>query len=130
MNNFTGSTWMGPLMGQELEKVIKSFVQYPPRKLQSEGYTGPIASSVVKRLTKSVSDSLNRAFPVETTQWTQSTSLGPRVSWVIDDYCAASLASCGSYREQVVVLCSGSHFTGPRSISTFSMVPVNLNGSS
>ena len=32
-------------MGQELEKVMKSFVQYPPRKLQSDGYTGPITIS-------------------------------------------------------------------------------------
>ena len=45
MNNFTETTWMGPLMGQELEKVMKSFVQYPPRKLQSDGYTGPITIS-------------------------------------------------------------------------------------
>ena len=36
---------MGPVMGQELEKVMKSFVQYPPRKLQSDGYTGPITIS-------------------------------------------------------------------------------------
>jgi arylsulfatase len=45
MTTFTESTWTGPLMGQELEKVMKSFVQYPPRKLQSEGYTGPITIS-------------------------------------------------------------------------------------
>ena len=45
MNNFTESTWMGPVMGQELEKVMKSFVRYPPRKLQSDGYTGPITIS-------------------------------------------------------------------------------------
>ena len=45
MTNFTESTWTGPLMGQELEKVMKTFVQYPPRKLQSEGYTGPITIS-------------------------------------------------------------------------------------
>ena len=45
MTNFTESTWTGPLRGQELEKVMKSFVQYPPRKLQSEGYTGPITIS-------------------------------------------------------------------------------------
>ena len=32
-------------MGEELEKVMKTFVQYPPRKLQSEGYTGPITIS-------------------------------------------------------------------------------------
>ncbi|MEI7939792.1 MAG: arylsulfatase [Verrucomicrobiota bacterium] len=42
MNNFTESTWMGPVMGQELEKVMKSFVQVPPRKMQGDGYTGPI----------------------------------------------------------------------------------------
>jgi len=32
-------------MGQELEKVMKTFVDYPPRKLQSVGYTGPITIS-------------------------------------------------------------------------------------
>ena len=45
MNNFTETTWMGVVMGQELEKVMKTFVDYPPRKLQSEGYTGPITIS-------------------------------------------------------------------------------------
>lgn len=49
MNNFTESTWMGPVMGQELEKVMKSFVPYPPRKLQSDGYTGPITISGYER---------------------------------------------------------------------------------
>jgi arylsulfatase A-like enzyme len=42
MNNFTERTWLAPVMGMELEKVMKSFAQYPPRKLQSEGYDGPI----------------------------------------------------------------------------------------
>ena len=45
MTNFTESTWTGPLVNQELEKVMKSFVQYPPRKLQSETYSGPITIS-------------------------------------------------------------------------------------
>ena len=45
MNNFTETTWMGVVMGQELEKVMKTFVEYPPRKLQSVGYTGPITIS-------------------------------------------------------------------------------------
>ncbi len=49
MNNFTESTWMGPLMGEELQRVMKTFVQYPPRKLQSEGYTGPITISNYQR---------------------------------------------------------------------------------
>jgi arylsulfatase A-like enzyme len=45
MNNFTERTWIAPVMGQELNRVMKSFLQYPPRKLQSEGYTGPITIS-------------------------------------------------------------------------------------
>lgn len=45
MNNFTESTWMAPVMEQQLSSLMKTFVQYPPRKLQSEGYTGPITIS-------------------------------------------------------------------------------------
>ena len=45
MTNWTESTWMGPVMGQELEKVMATFVKYPPRKLQSMGYDGPIEIS-------------------------------------------------------------------------------------
>jgi arylsulfatase len=45
MNNFTETTCVGVVMGQEAEKVMKTFVEYPPRKLQSMGYTGPITIS-------------------------------------------------------------------------------------
>jgi arylsulfatase len=45
MNNFTERTWMGVVMEQELNKLMKTYVQYPPRKLQSYGYTGPITIS-------------------------------------------------------------------------------------
>ena len=45
MNNFTERTWMGPVMGQELKRIGGTFVKYPPRKLQSEGYTGPVTIS-------------------------------------------------------------------------------------
>lgn len=45
MNNFTERTWMGVVMGEELKKVMASFVKYPPRKMQSVGYTGPITLS-------------------------------------------------------------------------------------
>ena len=45
MNNFTERTWMGVVMGEELKKVMATFVQYPPRKVQSYGYTGPITLS-------------------------------------------------------------------------------------
>ncbi|HXW99964.1 MAG TPA: arylsulfatase [Candidatus Acidoferrales bacterium] len=45
MTNFTETTWMGVVMGQELNKLAKTYVEYPPRKLQSEGYTGPLTIS-------------------------------------------------------------------------------------
>jgi arylsulfatase len=49
MNNFTERTWMGVVMEQELKKLMKTYVQYPPRKLQSYGYTGPITLSGYER---------------------------------------------------------------------------------
>lgn len=49
MNNFTETTWMGPVMGEQLKKVMKTFIDYPPRKLQSDGYTGPITITDYQR---------------------------------------------------------------------------------
>ena len=49
MNNFTESTWIFPIMQDELTKVMKSFVQYPPRKLQSESYSGPVTISAYQK---------------------------------------------------------------------------------
>jgi len=49
MNNFTERTWMAPVMGQEMEKIAKTFAQYPPRKLQSETYTGPVTISAYEK---------------------------------------------------------------------------------
>ena len=49
MNNFTERTWLAPVMGQELQRVMKTFVEYPPRKLQSLGYTGPVTISAYQR---------------------------------------------------------------------------------
>ncbi len=45
MNNYTERTWTMVLFQEELKKVMESFVKYPPRKLQSMGYTGPITIS-------------------------------------------------------------------------------------
>ena len=50
MNNFTERTWMGVVMEQELKKIMATYVQYPPRKVQSYGYTGPITLSDYERL--------------------------------------------------------------------------------
>lgn len=49
MNNFTERTWLGPVMGEILEKIGKTYLDYPPRKLQSDGYTGPITISEYER---------------------------------------------------------------------------------
>jgi arylsulfatase len=49
MNNFTERTWMGVVMEQELKALMATYVKYPPRKLQSYGYTGPITLSNYER---------------------------------------------------------------------------------
>ncbi|WP_235777104.1 arylsulfatase [Rhizobium mesoamericanum] len=45
MNNFAERTWMGVVMGEELKKIMATYVQYPPRKAQSLTYDGPITLS-------------------------------------------------------------------------------------
>jgi arylsulfatase A-like enzyme len=45
MNNFTERTWTMVPIGQALTELMKTYVQYPPRKLQSMGYDGPIEIS-------------------------------------------------------------------------------------
>ena len=49
MNNFTERTWMAVVMGQELKKLMATYVKYPPRKLQGYGYTGPLTLSNYER---------------------------------------------------------------------------------
>ncbi|MCX6915401.1 MAG: arylsulfatase, partial [Verrucomicrobia bacterium] len=49
MNNFTERTWLAPVMQTELQRVMKTFIEYPPRKLQSDGYTGPITISAYEK---------------------------------------------------------------------------------
>lgn len=49
MNNFTERTWTLVTINEEMEKLIKTYVKYPPRKLQSEVYTGPITLSGYQR---------------------------------------------------------------------------------
>ncbi|WP_233712914.1 arylsulfatase [Amaricoccus solimangrovi] len=45
MNNFTETTWYLPVINDEVTKLMKTYIDYPPRKLQSEGYSGPITLS-------------------------------------------------------------------------------------
>jgi len=45
MNNYTERTWTMVPVEQAITKLMKTYVQYPPRKLQSMGYDGPIELS-------------------------------------------------------------------------------------
>jgi arylsulfatase A-like enzyme len=45
MNNFTERTWMAVPMNTEVRKLMATYVKYPPRKMQSMGYDGPITLS-------------------------------------------------------------------------------------
>lgn len=49
MNNFTERTWTMVTISGAIKDLMKTYVQYPPRKLQSETYTGPITLSQYER---------------------------------------------------------------------------------
>jgi len=49
MNNFTERTWIMVTVSGAIKDLMKTYVQYPPRKLQSESYTGPITLSDYER---------------------------------------------------------------------------------
>jgi arylsulfatase A-like enzyme len=57
MTNFTESTWAVVPANDSIKTLMQSYVKYPPRKLQSETYTGPITISQYERL-KSVQEQL------------------------------------------------------------------------
>jgi arylsulfatase len=42
MTNFTESTWALIPANEATRKLMKTYLDYPPRPLQSEGYSGPI----------------------------------------------------------------------------------------
>ncbi|MHA7774108.1 arylsulfatase [Roseibium sp. M-1] len=59
MNNFTERTWYLPVINDEVKKLVESYIKYPPRKLQSEVYTGPITLTQYQRF-KYVQDALKQ----------------------------------------------------------------------
>lgn len=50
MNNYTERTWTLVTINAAVQEKMKSYVKYPPRKLQSEVYTGPITLTQYQRL--------------------------------------------------------------------------------
>ncbi len=57
MNNFTETTWFLPVAGDDVKELMKTYVQHPPRKLQSDVYTGPVTITQYERF-KYVQDAL------------------------------------------------------------------------
>jgi arylsulfatase len=45
MNNYTERTWTMVPISEAITRLMKTYIQYPPRKLQSMGYDGPIEIS-------------------------------------------------------------------------------------
>jgi arylsulfatase A-like enzyme len=45
MNNYTERTWTMVPIGQAIAKLMKTYVEYPPRKIQSMTYDGPVEIS-------------------------------------------------------------------------------------
>ena len=50
MNNFTERTWTMVLFNDSISKLMKTYIEYPPRKLQSAIYTGPITITDFEKL--------------------------------------------------------------------------------
>lgn len=42
MTNWTEHTWVMVTISDEIKKLMQTYVQYPPRKLQSQSYSGPV----------------------------------------------------------------------------------------
>jgi arylsulfatase len=49
MNNYTERTWMLVTISSAIKDLMKTYVEYPPRKLQSGAYSGPITISNYER---------------------------------------------------------------------------------
>jgi len=49
MNNYTERTWTMVTISAAIKDLMKTYVQYPPRKPQSEAYSGPITLSQYER---------------------------------------------------------------------------------
>ncbi|MCP5189072.1 MAG: hypothetical protein H6988_01640 [Pseudomonadales bacterium] len=48
-NNYTERTWTLVTFNEAIKELMKTYIKYPPRKLQSEGYSGPITLTKYQR---------------------------------------------------------------------------------
>ncbi len=50
MNNYTEHTWYLVTINAAIKELMQTYVKYPPRKLQSEAYSGPVTLTQYQRL--------------------------------------------------------------------------------
>ena len=50
MNNYTEHTWTMVPISAAIQDLMKTYVEHPPRKMQSMGYDGPIELSKYQML--------------------------------------------------------------------------------
>jgi len=74
MNNYTERTWMLVSVGEAVKELMKTYVQYPLRKQQSEGYSGPNTLTHQERF-QHVRDMLAKRGRVATSHYPRKTSL-------------------------------------------------------
>ena len=58
MNSYTEHTWTLVTFNQAIADLMKTYIKYPPRKMQGEGYNGPITLTQYQRF-KYVRDALS-----------------------------------------------------------------------
>ncbi len=67
MNNYTEHTWTLVTINQAVQELMQTYLKYPPRKLQSEGYSGPITVTQYQRFKfvreQLAADGVNIALP-------------------------------------------------------------------
>jgi len=49
MNNYTEHTWTLVTVGAAVKELVQTYLKYPPRKQQSEAYSGPITLGQYER---------------------------------------------------------------------------------
>ncbi|WP_198137538.1 arylsulfatase [Terriglobus sp. TAA 43] len=49
MNSYTERTWTLVVINEAISELMKTYIQFPPRKIQSETYTGPITIQQYER---------------------------------------------------------------------------------
>ena len=59
MNNYTEHTWALVTINTAIKELMQTYVKYPPRKLQSESYSGPITLTQYQRF-QNVRDQLEK----------------------------------------------------------------------